>query len=270
MEANEIKKSVRESYSKVAKRGSSCCGDNKKVDDLSTSIGYSLEELKSIPDAANMGLGCGNPTAIASLKEGDVVLDLGSGGGLDVFLAANKVGQTGKAIGVDMTPDMIDLARFNATKNNYENVEFRLGEIENLPVANNSIDVIISNCVINLSPEKQQVFNEAFRVLKPGGRLSISDLVLLKPLPESIKENKIYLAGCIAGAELKEAYLRLIKNAGFEHIEVTEESKNLIEASDTVEDATDFVHIEFKGSSEELEYIRKVIQSITVTALKPK
>jgi arsenite methyltransferase len=270
MEKDEIKRSVRKSYTKVAKKGSSCCGNSKNVENISTSIGYSLEELKSIPDAANMGLGCGNPTAIASLKEGEIVLDLGSGGGLDVFLAANKVGVKGKAIGVDMTPDMIDLARENAIKNNYENVEFRLGEIEHLPIADSSIDVVISNCVINLSPEKQQVFNETFRVLKPGGRISISDMVLLKPLPESIKENKAYLAGCIAGAELKEEYLKLIKSAGFEQIEVKEEKEDKKEISDRVEEDIDFIPKEFKNNDEELDYIRKTVQSIIVTAFKPE
>lgn len=227
MKSKEVKKSVRDSYAKVARRGSSCCGDSPKSTDVSKAIGYSQEELLSIPDASNMGLGCGNPTAIASLKEGEVVLDLGAGGGLDCFLSSQKVGPTGKVIGVDMTPDMIDLARDNAEKNNFTNVEFRLGEIENLPVADNSVDIIISNCVINLSPEKQRVFDEAYRVLRPGGRIAISDIVLLKPLPDSIRDNKKLLAACISGAELKNRYLEMIENAGFKDIQVQQKGTNL-------------------------------------------
>ncbi|MHA1552509.1 MAG: arsenite methyltransferase, partial [Candidatus Heimdallarchaeaceae archaeon] len=236
METKKVRKIVRDRYGKVAKNKSSCCGPTKvTAEEVSKSIGYSSEELDSIPDAANMGLGCGNPTAIASLKEGEVVLDLGAGGGLDCFLAAKKVGIKGKVIGVDMTPDMIDLARDNAEKNNFENVEFRLGEIENLPVANDSVDIIISNCVINLSPEKQRVFDEAFRVLKPGGRITISDIVLLKMLPESLKNNETLLAGCVAGAELKDNYIEIIKNAGFENIEVVEKARTSTELIDSDE-----------------------------------
>jgi len=281
MEAKDVKKSVRKSYSKVAKRGSSCCGDNK-TEDVSKAIGYTKEELDSIPEESIMGLGCGNPTAIASLKEGDVVLDLGAGGGLDVFLAATKIGSTGKAIGVDMTPDMIDLARDNAEKNKIANVEFRLGEIENLPVADSSVDVVISNCVINLSPEKQRVFDESFRVLKPGGRLSISDIVLLRELPESLKNNEALLAGCVAGAELKDRYLKLIKKAGFENIEVIQKSSGSVVEKEADEAAgekagdtiliIDGVPVELEDSEdvkEELLTIGESIQSITVTAFKP-
>ncbi len=226
-----------------------------------------------------MGLGCGNPTAIASLKEGEVVLDLGAGGGLDCFLAAQKVGSKGKVIGVDMTPDMIDLARDNAEKNNFENVEFRLGEIENLPVANDSIDIIISNCVINLSPEKQRVFDEAFRVLKPGGRIAISDIVLLKMLPESLKNNETLLAGCVAGAELKEKYLEVIKNAGFENVEVAEKARTSTELIDSGERKGDPVLVvdgeiidieDFEEIKEDVGCIQDSIQSITLTATKPK
>jgi arsenite methyltransferase len=171
-----------------------------------------------VPEGANLGLGCGNPVALASLKKGEVVLDLGAGAGLDCFLAANKVGKTGKVIGVDMTPEMIDAARGNAQKNNYKNVEFRLGEIENLPVADNFVDVIISNCVINLSPDKPRVFQEAYRALKPGGRLMVSDMVLLKELPKAIKDSVEAYVGCIAGASMKDDYLKLIKDAGFKSV----------------------------------------------------
>jgi len=187
-------------------------------------LGYSPEELKSVPDEANLGLGCGNPTALASLKEGEVVLDLGAGGGMDCFLAAQKVGRKGKVIGVDMTPEMISLARKNAAEGNITNVEFRLGEIENLPAADHSIDVIISNCVINLSPNKKQVFQEAHRVLKPGGRFMVSDIVLLKPLPGSVRESIDAYVGCMAGALLKEEYLATIESAGFREVTISAET----------------------------------------------
>ncbi len=279
MESKEVKKSVRDSYTKVAKRSSSCCGEESKSVDVSKALGYSLDELSSIPDEANMGLGCGNPTAIASLKEGEVVLDLGSGGGLDCFLASQKVGDTGKVIGVDMTPDMIDLARDNAEKNSFTNVEFRLGEIENLPAADNSIDVIISNCVINLSPEKQRVFNEAFRVLKQGGRMIISDIVLLKPLSEAIRNNKKLLAACVSGAELKNKYLEMIENAGFEDIQVKQKSDNITqEVEREKEDGEPEVKLVIDGVTIDIEDINedkedilnlgKSIQSITVIANK--
>ncbi|OLS32715.1 MAG: Malonyl-[acyl-carrier protein] O-methyltransferase [Candidatus Heimdallarchaeota archaeon AB_125] len=260
---------------------SSCCR-TPSVEDVSKAIGYTLEELAEIPEESNMGLGCGNPTAIAEMKEGEVVLDLGSGGGLDCFLSSKKVGLTGKAIGVDMTPDMIDLARENARKYEYTNVEFRLGEIENIPVADNSVDVIISNCVINLSPEKQRVFDEAFRVLKPGGRLSISDIVLLKELPDSIRNNEDLLAGCVAGAELKEKYLELITNAGFRDIQVTDKASGLLVEKELEGDIDSEsgervlvidgqpLDIENYGDiKEELDGIGDSIQSITVTAFKP-
>lgn len=186
-------------------------------------VGYSPEELMSLPEETKTGLGCGNPTALASLQEGEVVLDLGAGGGIDCFLASNAVGKNGKVIGVDMTPEMLSLARSNARKGDYGNVEFRLGEIENLPVADSSIDVIISNCVINLSTQKPRVFAEAFRVLKPGGRLMVSDIVLTGELPEDIRSSLEAYAGCIAGASHKEDYLAMISAAGFDHVKVVSE-----------------------------------------------
>lgn len=232
MQKSEVKKLVRERYGKIAEKSSSSCstpsnqyscGCNNPYDAQSISIGYTKDEIELSPEGANLGLGCGNPTASADLKEGETVLDLGSGAGFDCFLAANKVGKTGKVIGVDMTPSMIDKARENALKDNYENVEFRLGEIENLPVADNIIDVIISNCVINLSPEKSRVYQEAFRVLKPGGRIIVSDIVLPKELPDIIKKDSEAYAGCIAGAMLKEQYLQTIKGAGFKDLLILEE-----------------------------------------------
>jgi ubiquinone/menaquinone biosynthesis C-methylase UbiE len=227
------KKIVRKSYAKIAKQDktsccdqiSSCCGTSNLAVDISKKIGYSDEEIKAVPEGANLGLGCGNPVAIASLKEGETVMDLGSGAGFDVFLASKKVGKTGKVIGVDMTTEMVEKARENAMKGNYKNVEFRLGEIEKLPAKNNSIDVIISNCVINLSPDKKAVYREVFRVLKPGGRIMISDIVLLNKLPDFIKNSIDAYVGCVSGAILKDKYLKIIKNSGFDDVEIIDEVK---------------------------------------------
>jgi len=199
------------------------CGCCNPADAMAMEIGYSAEELQSIPEEARRGLGCGNPTALASLKEGEVVLDLGAGGGIDCFLAAVAVGKTGQVIGVDMTPEMLHRARDIARNGGYDNVEFRLGEIENLPVADGTVDAVISNCVINLSPDKERVFKEAYRVLKPGGRVMVSDMVLIKELPEDIRNSLAAYAGCVAGASLKEEYLATISKAGFENVEVVSE-----------------------------------------------
>lgn len=230
MKDDEIKQAVRERYAQIAVKESSCCapsntccGTTDQATDISKKIGYRDEELDSVPEGANLGLGCGNPTALASLKEGETVLDLGSGGGFDCFLASNMVGQKGKVIGVDMTSEMIDKARENARKSGYENVEFRLGEIENLPVADNAVDAIISNCVINLSPDKGRVFKEAYRALKPGGRVMVSDIVLLQELPESIKNSVEAYVGCVAGASRKEDYLATVAAAGFQEVETVSE-----------------------------------------------
>ncbi len=231
MKKEEIKKAVRSGYAEIAKKSSpccssapSCCGTADLAQNISKTIGYTDEELKSVPEGANLGLGCGNPVALASLKKGDTVLDLGAGAGFDCFLAANKVGKRGKVIGVDMTPEMLDKARENARKGNYENVEFRLGEIENLPAADNSVDVIISNCVINLAPDKARVFKEAFRVLKPGGRLMVSDIVLLKELPDFIRNSVQAYIGCISGAVMKDEYLKAVKAAGFQKVGIVDET----------------------------------------------
>ncbi|SEO90192.1 Methyltransferase domain-containing protein [Amphibacillus marinus] len=239
---DQIRSQVRENYAKVALKvndestchAPGCCTpqDQKtlSVDDISKQMGYSAAELQSIPNGANMGLGCGNPQAIADLKEGDVVLDLGSGGGFDCFLAAPKVGSTGKVIGVDMTPEMITKSRNNASKSKFENVEFRLGEIEHLPVSDESTDVIMSNCVINLSPDKQSVFNEAYRVLKGGGRLAISDIVLTADLPDEVRNNIPLYSGCVTGASSIHELNQYLSIAGFTNISIEpkKESKAFI------------------------------------------
>jgi len=227
---DEIRDAVRESYGKVAASGrsscgcssSSCCGTPNEVTaaDISLGLGYSGEEVTAVPEGANMGLGCGNPQAIASLQPGETVLDLGSGGGFDCFLAARAVGEKGHVIGVDMTPEMITKARRNAEKAGLGNVDFRLGELENLPVADGLVDVIISNCVINLSPEKEKVFREAFRALKPGGRLAISDVVATAELPEDLKKDMDFHTGCIAGASSIQVLESMLQQTGFEHIQV--------------------------------------------------
>jgi len=231
MKEDEVKKTVKEGYAKIAKDESTCCppatkgsGQASLEEHYGEKIGYSQEELHSVPEGANLGLGCGNPVALASLQAGEIVLDLGSGAGLDCFLAAQKVGQTGKVIGVDMTPEMVEKARRTAGKGGYTNVEFRLGEIENLPVADHSIDVVISNCVINLSPDKKKVFQEAFRVLKPDGRIMISDIVLTRPLPAVIKESVAGYLACVSGAMMRDEYLACIEAAGFQTIKVIDET----------------------------------------------
>jgi len=236
MKEDKIKKAVREGYARIAKQGSSCCpstasccGGTDLAQDISQNIGYTEEELKAAPKGANLGLGCGNPLALASVKSGETVLDLGSGAGFDCFLAANRVGKNGRVIGIDMTPEMMERARENARQGNYPNIEFRLGEIENLPVADSSVDVIISNCVINLAPDKGKVFSEAFRVLKPGGRLMISDIVLLKELPDFIKSSIEAYIGCLSGAIMRDEYLAAIKAAGFQEVAVVDESSFPIE-----------------------------------------
>ena len=223
---NKIKQIVKEKYSEIAKKSSSCCKCGCSTDDISENIGYSKEELKSVPEGSNLGLGCGNPTALAQLKEGDVVLDLGSGAGFDVFLAANKVGKKGHVIGVDMTKEMVDKAKENAEKGGYKNVEFRLGDIDDLPVEDDSIDVIITNCVINLAPDKSRVFEEAYRVLKKGGKMCVSDIVLLEELSQEQKNDKDLLTGCVAGALLKRDYIDKIKKIGF-RVKILSEDRNI-------------------------------------------
>jgi arsenite methyltransferase len=234
MKEQDIKKAVREGYAQVAKQASSCCCSSNccgtaKPNDISKKIGYTDDEMEAVPSGSNLGLGCGNPIALASIKEGETILDLGSGAGFDCFLASNKVGPEGKVIGVDMTGEMVAKARDNALKGGYKNVEFRLGEIEKLPVEDNTIDLVISNCVINLVPDKEKAFKEAFRVLRPGGRLMVSDIVLTKELPDFVKESiKAYIS-CVSGAMMKSSYLDAIRLAGFKEVAVVDESVSTLD-----------------------------------------
>lgn len=221
-----IKKVIKERYNEIAESGGCCCGCNPNdKEGISKSLGYSDSDIKSVPHA-NLGLGCGNPTALSEIKEGMTVLDLGSGAGFDCFLAAKKVGKKGNVIGIDMTEKMIKKAKDNAKRYGLKNVEFKLGEIENLPVEDNSVDRIISNCVINLSPDKPKVFSEAFRVLKKGGELLVSDIVLLEELKDEHRQDEKLIAGCVGNALLKDKYLGLIKEAGFK-IKRTDEDKDI-------------------------------------------
>ena len=259
----EIRQKVREKYAGVARGGCSSSGPSKKpsccgtlqdsIEKRTFGMGYSKEEMTSVPEGANMGLGCGNPTAMASLKPGETVLDLGSGGGIDCFLAASAVGETGKVIGVDMTPEMVSRARENAKKAGLRNVEFRLGEIEHLPAEDKSVDAIISNCVVNLSPEKDKVFREAYRVLKPGGRLAVSDVVATSPLPEEVRKDLSLISACIGGAERVEAIKRMLEETGFEEIRVT-----------PVEGSRDFIREWLPGKG-----LENALASARIEAVKP-
>ncbi len=275
MKKEKIKEFIKQRYGGIAKQSNSCCGvenhccSKDTAETISHQIGYKEEDLRAVPEGANLGLGCGNPVAIASLKPGDTVLDLGSGAGFDCFLAANKVGKSGKVIGVDMTAEMIEKAERNARAQQYENVEFRQGEIENLPLDNESVDVIISNCVINLSPDKPRVFREAFRVLKPGGKFIVADIVLTKDLPDSIKNSVEAYVGCIGGAELKDKYLKAIVDSGFEDVQILDAvpfSLDSVVHDPGAESILDSLNL----SLEDAEAIAHTIESIQVFGKKPK
>ena len=272
MNTTEIHEEVQERYGKIAQSGGGCCCSCGSADTqartVSADIGYSDAEMDAVPDGANLGLGCGNPTALAALKEGETVLDLGSGAGFDCFLAAKAVGESGRVIGVDMTPAMLQRARANAEKGGFHNVEFREGHIESLPLEDDGIDTIISNCVINLSPDKPQVFREAYRVLKPGGRIFVSDIVLLRPLPGFIRRSMALYAACIAGALPKAAYLDAIEQAGFTGIDVMSESRYSID--NLVADPAVGRVVKFVAR---LPFVRRRIEgvvSLGVTATKAK
>ena len=274
--SSDVRAEVRDRYGKIAETRSSCCGSSASsccggdgATERSRDLGYSAKDLAAIPDEANLGLGCGNPTAIASITDGEVVVDLGSGGGIDCFLASRRVGERGRVIGVDMTPQMIVRARENAETGGYENVEFRLGEIEHLPVADGSVDVLISNCVINLSPDKGQVFREAFRVLKPGGRMMISDVVLEYELPDKLQGSLDLYAGCVSGAMVKDRYLDLIRSAGFDRVELTSERN----AAGTIspEDPTVVAFVEQAGlTADEAQRLAGGVTSVDLVAVKSK
>jgi SAM-dependent methyltransferase len=231
MKGSDIKRAVRQGYARLAKKegaccppGSAVCGPAVPAAELGRRVGYTEDELRAVPEGANMGLGCGNPVALAALREGETVLDLGSGAGFDCFLAARRVGATGQVFGLDMTAEMVEKARRNAEKGGYDNVAFKLGEMESIPLPADAVDAVISNCVINLSPDKRAVFEEAYRVLKPGGRLMISDIVVTKPLPGFIRESVEAYIGCLSGAMVRDDYLACIAAAGFQDIEVVDET----------------------------------------------
>jgi len=283
MTEDDIRKDVRSAYGRIAEgRGThytrsedqgscgsdpGCCGSGTPSQ-LSKNIGYGDEEMSEVPDGSNLGLGCGNPTAIASLSPGEVVLDLGSGAGFDCFLASNKVGPDGSVIGIDMTDEMLDRARINAEKGGYGNVEFRKGFIEDLPVDDSHVDVVISNCVINLSPEKDRVFREAFRVIKPGGRLIVSDIVLKKELSMMMRESVAAYVGCVAGADLRELYLDRLVKAGFQDIRIMGEVPFPL---DCIADEGTINILEAETGMDRDELISELddVLSIKVSAIKP-
>lgn len=260
---DEAKKAaVRERYGEIAREsascccgGSSCCGGTD-AESISSRLGYAGDEINTVPDGANLGLGCGNPTALAAIKEGETVVDLGSGAGFDCFLAAKRVGPTGRVIGVDMTPEMLSRARRLAEQGEYTNVEFRLGEIEHLPIADGVADLVISNCVINLSTEKPSVFAEVFRVLKPGARLMVSDIVLEGELPEAVTNDGEAYSACIAGAIARDRYLAMIRDAGFESIEV-------LSAAPFTDDLV------VQRGDQEVVVPEGVVVSVSVSAVRP-
>jgi len=272
MKDQELKKAVREGYARVAKQDKSCCSSSccgaSKPEEISRKIGYTEDEMQAVPTGANLGLGCGNPTALASLKEGETVLDLGSGAGFDCFLASKSVGPKGKIIGVDMTAEMVARAKDNALQGGYNNVEFRQGEIEALPVEDNTVDVIISNCVINLVPNKEKAFREAFRVLRPGGRLAVSDIVLLKKIPDFIKSSIEAYVGCVSGAAMRDTYLNAIRSAGFEEVTVVDETAFPLDCM-TNDPTGQAILQSIEGCAEEIKKVEECISSIKVTGIKP-
>ncbi len=249
-----IRRMVRERYARIAQTAQSCCGQVSKTgENPSEHIGYSRQDLKGLPEGADLGLGCGNPSAFGRIKPGETVLDLGSGGGIDCFLAARAVGRNGRVIGVDMTADMVSKARENALKMGTDNVEFRLGEIEHLPVADGIVDVILSNCVVNLSPDKRQVFRDAFRVLKPGGRLAVSDIVALQPMPEKMRDDVALLTGCVAGAAEVGDLQQMLNEVGFVDVRVSLQKKSYVVIADW-----------FPG-----KHIEDYVSSASIEAVKP-
>ena len=277
MSDQSIKENVKERYGSIAAKEESCCAPAtdeagccgaSRQEVISKGVGYSEEDLAAVPEGANLGLGCGNPVAFTKLQEGDTVLDLGSGAGFDCFLAAKKVGESGKVIGVDMTPEMLAKARANAEKGGHTNVEFREGEIENLPVDSNSVDVVISNCVINLSPDKEAVFREIHRVLKPGGKFFVSDIVLGAALPESVKSSPEAYTACVAGAMLKKDYLGLIQVCGFNEIHVAKETNYPLDELAEDPTVTRLTERITQATEEEKRQAAEAVLSVQVEARK--
>ncbi len=274
MKEKEIKRAVREGYARIAKQATSyyasrsCEGCADISEEICKKLGYSEEEIQAVPPESNLGLGCGNPVALASLNEGEIVLDMGAGAGFDCFLASARVGPSGKIIGVDITSEMVDKARANARKGGYSNIDFRQGDLENMPVADNYVDVVISNCVINLVPNKKMVFKEAFRVLKPGGRLAVSDVVLQRELPEFVKRSTEAYIGCLAGAIMKEEYLEIIRAVGFQEVKVEDESSFPIESLICEKAGSSIIDMP-KISAEQQRAVSDSILSIKISAFKP-
>lgn len=277
MNNDEIKYTVKSGYADLVKRSTKtsflptmfqCCDTKEIANSIGKKIGYSNEELQNVPEGANLGIGCGNPTALSSIKKGETILDLGSGAGFDCFLASKETGITGKVIGVDITPEMVLQAKKNAEKGKYQNIDFKVGEIENLPVESNSVDLIISNCVINLSNQKEQVFREAFRVTKPEGRIMISDIILLNDLPDYIKNTVEGHIACLAGAVRKEDYLHAMAKAGFTDITIDKQSPFPIELMLNDPIAEKIVR-ENNLSEPEIKHITDSITSISISAKKP-
>ena len=271
----EIKRAVKEGYARIAKQATSyyssgsCCGCADISEEISKRMGYSEEEISAAPPESNLGLGCGNPVALASLRVGETVLDMGAGAGFDCFLASTRVGTSGKIIGVDITSEMVEKARTNARKGGYANIDFRQGDLENMPVADSYMDVVISNCVINLIPNKNMVFREAFRVLKPGGRLAVSDVVLTKELPEFVKRSSKAYIGCLAGAIMKDEYLKIIRSVGFSEVIVVAESSFPVESL-LCETAGSAVIEMPRISAEQQKEVADSVLSIKVSAVKAK
>ncbi len=271
----EIKRAVKEGYARIAKQATSyyssgsCCGCADISEEISKRMGYSEEEVSAAPPESNLGLGCGNPVALASLRVGETVLDMGAGAGFDCFLASTRVGTSGKVIGVDITSEMVEKARTNARKGGYANIDFRQGDLENMPVADSYMDVVISNCVINLIPNKNMVFREAFRVLKPGGRLAVSDVVLTKELPEFVKRSSKAYIGCLAGAIMKDEYLQIIRSVGFSEVIVVAESSFPVESLLCETSGSSVIELP-RISAEQQKEVADSVLSIKVSAVKPK
>ena len=274
MNKEQIQNNVKSGYAAIVKRNTKksflpnifqCCDSKEIATDIGKKIGYNEDELQNVPEGANLGIGCGNPTALASIKKGETILDLGSGAGFDCFLASRETGDTGKVIGVDITPEMVAQAKKNAEKGKYKNVEFKIGEIENLPIETNSIDLIISNCVINLSNQKEQIFKESFRVLKPNGRIMISDIILLNDLPKYVKNSFEGHIACLAGAVRKEDYINAISKAGFTEINIDKQTHFPIELM--LNDPIAIKIIEENNlSKQEIENIANSVASISISA----